>query len=153
MALLGIGVPLALGSPGVGFMLIALGVITAGLTLHAFLAQDSVSDQEPASLGEALGTAEAAGRRLLTEAAALQPGKVGVDDNLLRRAEGWVDGVSDALAVHGEQDMRERWINNPRWLFRPDPITREQWDRYVVGEIRERLALLREFEREIKARG
>jgi len=155
LTLVGLGIPLALGSPAVGFILIALGVVAGGLTLRAWLSQSATPTQETrATLDEALSARDAVGRRLMTEAAGLQTGDVGVDDDLLRRAGDWVDDLSDALAEHEERDMQKRWMNNPRWSQeRPDPITREQWDRYVVGEIRERLALLDEFQREIKARG
>lgn len=101
----------------------------------------------------ALTIAISKGQALLTEAAGLQPGDVGVDDALLRRAGDWVDDVSDALAEHDERDMQKRWMNNPRWAQeRPDPITREQWDRYVVSEIRERLMLLSDFQHELRTR-
>lgn len=105
------------------------------------------------SVDEGLTDAVAAGRALLTEAAELQPGNIGIDDDLLRRAGDWVDDVSDALAEHDEREMQKRWMNNPRWSQeRPDPITREQWDRYVVSEIRERLALLDKFRHQLRTR-
>jgi heme exporter protein D len=110
------------------------------------LREQDIPIDEP-SVEKRLNDAVATGRALLTEAAGLQPGDVGVDDNLLRRAADWVDEVSDRLAEHDERDMQKRWMNNPRWSQeRPDPITREQWDRYVVSEIRERLALLSDFQ-------
>lgn len=49
--------------------------------------------------------------------------------------------------------MHERWTNDPRWrLGRPTPITGEQLDRYVVAWIRERLELMREFQRALRER-
>jgi hypothetical protein len=105
-------------------------------------------------LDDALAAERAAGKRLLAEAASLEPaGNLGLLDDLLRRNDTWVDRVSDALTDHDEPEMRERWTNDLRWNpSRPMPITRDQIDRYVVGPIRERLDLMREFQRELRER-
>lgn len=115
---------------------------------------DSRSALADVSLDNILRDERAAGKRLLGEAASFEPvGNVGGLDDLLRRGEAWVDRVSDAFADHDEPEMHERWTNDPRWRDGPTPITREQIDRYVVAQIRERLDVLRGFHRELRERG
>jgi hypothetical protein len=88
-------------------------------------------DRQPGGLAEALSEADKEGSRVLADAASLEPlGNLGFRDDLLRRADAWIDRVSDALSKHDERDMLLRWTNDPRWLYgTPQPITREQIQR------------------------
>jgi len=45
LALFGVGVPLAFGSPGLGILLVTLAVFTGGLTIHAWLARETAPAQ------------------------------------------------------------------------------------------------------------
>jgi hypothetical protein len=112
-----------------------------------------VADQRE-SLPRALAEADKEGARVLADAAPLEPaGNLGFRDDVLRRADVWIDGISDTLSKHDEHELLLRWTNDPRWLVPgPQPITRDQIQRFVVVPLGERLELLRDFQREVAQR-
>lgn len=112
-----------------------------------------IADQRE-SLPRALAESDKEGTRVLADAASLEPiGNLGFRDDVLRRADVWVDGVSDTLSKHDERDLLLRWTNDSRWQVpAPEPITRDQIQRFLVVPLGERLELLRDFRREVAQR-